>query len=84
MCPESSYPNLYNELLYKMGYYFLDIWYFPWFYKNVNSSGKYFQSSSSDLESVLNFMYHGEVNIAQEQLNSFLAVAEELRVKGEH
>jgi len=36
----------------------------------------------SDLESVLNFMYHGEVNIAQEQLNSFLAVAEELRVKG--
>ena len=36
----------------------------------------------SDLQSVLNFMYHGEVNIAQEELNSFLAVAEELRVKG--
>ena len=32
--------------------------------------------------SVLNFMYHGEVNIAQEDLNSFLAVAEDLKVKG--
>jgi len=36
----------------------------------------------SDLQSVLNFMYHGEVNVAQEELNSFLAVAEELSVKG--
>jgi len=36
----------------------------------------------SDLQSVLNFMYHGEVNVAQDELNSFLAVAEELRVKG--
>jgi len=35
-----------------------------------------------DLQSVLQFMYHGEVNVAQEELNSFLAVAEELRVKG--
>merc|ERR1711934_871600 len=35
-----------------------------------------------DMESVLNFMYHGEVNVAQDDLNSFLAVAEELRVKG--
>jgi hypothetical protein len=35
-----------------------------------------------DLQSVLNFMYHGEVNVAQEELNSFLAVAEDLRVKG--
>ena len=32
-----------------------------------------------DLQAVLNFMYHGEVNVAQEELNSFLAVAEELR-----
>ena len=31
---------------------------------------------------VLNFMYHGEVNIAQDELNSFLAVAEDLQVKG--
>jgi len=35
-----------------------------------------------DLVSVLNFMYHGEVNVAQEELNSFLAVAEDLKVKG--
>eukprot|EP00092_Neocalanus_flemingeri_P038851 GFUD01042297.1.p1 GENE.GFUD01042297.1~~GFUD01042297.1.p1 ORF type:complete len:342 (-),score=84.58 GFUD01042297.1:141-1166(-) len=36
----------------------------------------------ADLVSVLNFMYQGEVNVAQEELNSFLAVAEELKVKG--
>merc|ERR1712126_309070 len=35
-----------------------------------------------DIVSVLHFMYKGEVNIAQEQLNSFLAVAEDLQVKG--
>jgi len=35
-----------------------------------------------DILSVLNFMYHGEVNVAQEDLNSFLAVAEDLKVKG--
>jgi len=35
-----------------------------------------------ELQSVLNFMYMGEVNVAQEELNSFLAVAEDLRVKG--
>jgi len=35
-----------------------------------------------ELASVLNFMYMGEVNVAQEELNSFLSVAEELRVKG--
>jgi len=35
-----------------------------------------------DLQAVLNFMYHGEVNVAQEDLNSFLAVAEDLKVKG--
>jgi len=36
----------------------------------------------SELLSVLNFMYHGEVNVAQEELNDFLSIAEELRVKG--
>jgi hypothetical protein len=36
----------------------------------------------ADLVAVLSFMYHGEVNVAQEDLNSFLAVAEELKVKG--
>jgi len=36
----------------------------------------------TDLVSVMDFMYHGEVNVAQEELNSFLAVAEDLKVKG--
>merc|ERR1711936_469068 len=36
----------------------------------------------TDLQAVLNFMYHGEVNVAQEDLNSFLSVAEDLKVKG--
>ena len=35
-----------------------------------------------DLDAVLSFMYLGQVNLAQEDLNSFLAVAEELEVKG--
>jgi len=35
-----------------------------------------------ELLAVLNFMYMGEVNVAQEELNSFLSVAEDLRVKG--
>jgi len=36
----------------------------------------------TEVISILNFMYHGEVNVAQEELNSFLSVAEDLRVKG--
>ena len=36
----------------------------------------------SELVSILNFMYHGQVNVEQDQLNSFLATAEELKVKG--
>merc|ERR1712004_958194 len=35
-----------------------------------------------ELLSVLNFMYQGEGNVAKEELNSFLAVAADLRVKG--
>merc|ERR1712004_733663 len=35
-----------------------------------------------ELLSVLNFMYQGEVNVAQEELNSFLTVAKDLQVKG--
>jgi len=35
-----------------------------------------------ELLAVLNFMYVGEVSVAQEELNVFLSVAEELRVKG--
>ena len=34
------------------------------------------------LESVLDFLYRGEVNIYQEDLNDFLAAAEELELKG--
>jgi len=36
----------------------------------------------TDLKSVLDFMYHGVVNVAQDDLSSFLAVADELKVKG--
>ncbi|KAI5641445.1 BTB/POZ domain-containing protein [Phthorimaea operculella] len=35
-----------------------------------------------DLNAIINFMYHGEVNIFQEQLESFLITAELLEVKG--
>jgi len=35
-----------------------------------------------DLSAILDFMYHGEVNVKQDHLNSFLAVAERLRVRG--
>ena len=36
----------------------------------------------TDLQAVLDFMYHGKVNVAREDLSSFLAVAEDLQVKG--
>ena len=36
----------------------------------------------SEMLSVVNFMYCGEVSVAQEDLNTFLTVAEELQVKG--
>ena len=35
-----------------------------------------------DLSNLLNFMYQGEVNIPQEELDSFLAVAEDLKIRG--
>jgi hypothetical protein len=35
-----------------------------------------------DMVAILNFMYHGEVNVNQEDLQLFLAAAEELRIKG--
>jgi len=35
-----------------------------------------------DLTAVLDFIYHGEVNIAQEHLDGFLALAEEMHLKG--
>ena len=36
----------------------------------------------SDLQAILNFIYHGEVNVSTESLNNFLALAEELAIKG--
>jgi len=38
--------------------------------------------NSRDLKFILSFMYQGEVSIAQDHLNSFLALAEDLQVKG--
>ena len=35
-----------------------------------------------DLAAILDFMYHGEVNVKQDHLNSFLAVAKRLKVRG--
>ena len=35
-----------------------------------------------DLTSVVDFMYHGEVNIYQEDINDFLTLAEEMDLKG--
>jgi len=36
----------------------------------------------SDLQSILTFMYNGEVSLPQDDLNSFLDVAEDLKIKG--
>jgi hypothetical protein len=38
--------------------------------------------SSQELRYVLDFMYHGEVNVAQDELDKFLEVAETLKIKG--
>jgi len=38
--------------------------------------------SYSELVNLLDFMYQGEVNIANEDLNSFLALAQDLKVQG--
>ena len=34
------------------------------------------------LEAIVDFIYHGEANIYQEDLDGFLALAEELQLKG--
>ena len=36
----------------------------------------------ADLNHILDFIYYGEVSIAQENLNAFLSVAEDLKIKG--
>ena len=38
--------------------------------------------TSSDLKAVVNYVYYGEANVAQANLNSFLALAEDLELKG--
>lgn len=38
--------------------------------------------TARDMSCVLEFMYHGEVSVAQDDLNTFLQVAEDLKVKG--
>ena len=38
--------------------------------------------STSQLSAVIDFIYHGEVNIFQEDLDNFLKLAEELQLKG--
>jgi hypothetical protein len=35
-----------------------------------------------DLAMIFDFMYNGEVNVQQDSLNSFLALAERLQVRG--
>ena len=37
---------------------------------------------SEDLKAIVDFLYHGEANVFQENLDSFLALAEELRLRG--
>ena len=37
---------------------------------------------SEDLEAVVDFLYYGEANIFEEKLHNFLAIAEELKLKG--
>ena len=37
---------------------------------------------SDDLNSILDFLYTGEANVFQENLDSFLSIAEELQLKG--
>ena len=38
--------------------------------------------SSDDLVAVVDFLYYGEANVYQDNLDSFLAIAEELQLKG--
>lgn len=38
--------------------------------------------TARDLRNILDFMYNGEVNVAQQDLDAFLAVAEDLKIKG--
>ena len=37
---------------------------------------------SEDLSAIIDFLYRGETNVCQDNLDSFLAIAEELKLKG--
>ena len=37
---------------------------------------------SEDLEAILDFLYFGEANVCQENLDAFLAIAEKLKLQG--
>ena len=52
--------------------------------KNLNGQPFIFLHGvrSQDVQAILDFMYNGEVSVTQEDLRSFLSVAEDLRVKG--
>jgi len=53
--------------------------------KNINHSHPlvYLKGTKiADMEALLSFMYQGQVSLAEENLNSFLALADELEVKG--
>ena len=59
------------------------------FFKNILIENKHSHPmiymrgfKTRDLVSVLDFIYHGEANIYEEDLNDFLAIAEELELKG--
>ena len=52
-------------------------------HKNNNNPMIYLRGiSQTDLQYILDFIYYGEVNVTQDNLNSFLAVAEDLKIKG--
>ena len=38
--------------------------------------------TSTDLGAIMDFLYHGEANVFQEDLDTFLALAEEFKLKG--
>ena len=51
--------------------------------KNQQNSFLYLKGIHlKEIKAILDFIYHGEVNVSQESLTDFLAVAEELSVKG--
>ena len=51
--------------------------------KNTNNPMIYLRGiSQTDLQYILDFIYYGEVNVTQDNLNSFLTVAEDLQIKG--